>query len=1423
MKKFYLLGCLLLFLVPVWGQVEINVKVKSGAGSLRDYLFSQSEVSVNIPIAQRGLARPSEIPATFRSTIPAVRTAHTEEIQNVFTLKFDTSDPQQIIQTLRASGQFEFVEESHSFQLDALEYIPNDDSLNGQWYLSYVKAFDAWDIERGSPQVKVGVLDTGLDYLHPDFQGQVAINPLEDINGNGTFEPWPSTEIRNGLTGDFDGIDGDNNGYTDDVAGYDFTDQPRSPFGGDYLGEDPDPTDDNTHGTVVTGVISARANDDFGIAGLAHGCKLVPIRAFAASGGGEDDDIARAIIYATDNGIQVLNFSFGDVYASNIMHEAIKYAYNKGVIMVSSAGNGTGDELHYPSGYNEVISVSASTADLSSGFESLWPLSSFGVTVDLCAPGADILTTTVTDTSRTGQVTYFTRTQGTSLSAPLVTATAALLLSERGPLSPQQIRGILTSTADDISSRGWDHFTGAGRLNAARALEAAGTSVVTITRPVNDEGTANDQVWITGSVLDPEFLKFHIEYMEGVADTATWQQIVEDQLYQVREDTLALWDLSGLPTGDYTLRIRLEKTDGFTQEDRIRFVRDTTAPNVEWIRAVPAWDNDTRKLLLVFRSDDRGQHVIKYRRNGVGPWASWPYDQRARNAHIILGPDVIPPGDYEFYIETTNEAGLVGSSEIRSLSFQSTSISQFLLQPKSYGLPVGRFLPETYDFDNDGLKEVVINEYDQRLNFGKLKFYEFVGNFFVGVDSIDFKPILIPKDVDDTDGDGLLEVFCSVNDSAYLIEQPGPNNFPSEIIYRNEGNGLFAASVDDTDGDPQRELLLKDSKDYYILDGSGYEEQIVLEDVSGDYIGSIAPRVLVDDFDQDGKREIVFGDFDGDLIVYENEGNTYNATFIDSTDLTKSGVYLTSGNFAGGEEKEIFVAVHTSGLRNGDFEYDAPHWWLRIFRATADNTFEVIWEDFLYDIDFEQYNAASSGNLDEDPYDELVFTTYPRTYVIDYNVASQQFAPIWFYFGSLATHHIIEDFDGNGIAEIGLGRIDSTIFFEWQLAYNGPLPVEQLDGQVNGPTEVKISWPASANASSYEVWRVKDPINNETASIISGFVGNQLVDANLEPEVPYLYVLKSENPGLSPSLSPFGNAVILTPHNRPRLDSVRAISRDQVMAWFSEPVSAIPEDKTRFILDGEQNPIAITGSGDRNRKLLLSFAGELEVGLHTLVVDTTFEDDRDAFLDPNFDRADFVYDESISDCLILSQWEIVSDKVARMTFNRELEESIALDTSNYQIGPVGHIEAIEWASEAQDAIEVTIGEAKLGALGYPISITAEVCAIDGTCTCDEGNTATFSSFKTDLSEVYVYPNPYQAHEVFEGVRFANLTQTADIRVLTVSGRFVTELEETDGDGGFQWDLRDRGGQRIKPGVYIYHVSTEQEGIKPFIGTFTVVE
>ncbi|MEZ4827692.1 MAG: S8 family serine peptidase [Bacteroidia bacterium] len=1217
----------------------------------------------------------------------------------------------------------------------------------------------------------------------------------------------------------------------------------RAAAQGDYLFEDPFPEDENSHGTVVSGIVAAKGNNQLGGSGIAPDCRLVVLRAFAANGAGEDDDIARAIIYAADNGVKILNFSFGDIYPSLTMHAAIKYAYSKGVVMVSSAGNGTGDDLHYPSAFDEVISVSASDMDPVSGREYLWPLSSYGLTVDLCAPGSRIFTTTLQDTASDGTITAYTTTQGTSTSAPMVAAATALLFAKNGYRTPQQVRGLLTSTADDISDEGWDHLTGAGRLNLHRALQAVGASVVKITSPVNDGGSPLDTVMITGTILDPQFLRFHIEWQYGTEDRNPWHTIAGDLPYQQKDDTLAMWDLSvlpsdlntqgfpsnwnglSLPEGEYTIRIRAERTDGFTTEDRIRFIRDKTPPETVVSRAVAAWDNHERKMMIIFRSSDQAFHTLYYRRAGSSTYRKEPFDRTTRNGSFLLGVPEISTGTYEYYVEAQNLAGLISQTTPATFTFQSDYINRSGFRTLSYTLPMGRFVEGTYDFDNDGLKEVVLNEYTSSLGFGKLKLYEFNGSFFIPADSLSFKPVLIPKDVDDTDGDGLLEVLCSVNDSSYIVEQKTAGVFPNEIIYSNLGDSLRAEGFADTDGDGQKELLMKDDVDFYVFERSGnsWSQAAALRDNTPGYLGGISPRAINGDFDGDGNPEVIYGDFDGDIIVYEHKsGNSYADIFQNLTNLTKAGVYLTKGDFDGDGNPEFFVAAHTSSLKNADLEYDTPHWWLRIFKSFENDSFEVVWQDFLYDIDTDSYNAATAGNLDNDIADELVFTTFPRTYILDYNGSDYHWE--WFYYGTLATHHVIGDFNGNGVQEVGIGRGDTTFFFEKDVMYTGPAPVGSLRGVVTGKENVRLDWNASSGATGYQVWRIRDPFQNDTATVIGPVTATNFVDSGLDEGQLYLYVLRSLNPGLNPPESGFGNAILIRPHAAPEVDSVKALSASQLEIYFSQEVEDRDTDKSRFVVNDKLTPVGIVRTGDYSKRLILTFTSNFAEGWNTLKIDSTFTDAGLAYISPNSRERSFFYEKSDDESLYLTHWEIASDKEGILYFNFPLEESLALDSANYTLSPVGTISGVEWASDDMDAIKVTIKDARFGSLGYPLSVKVEnICAINLVCVGEEGNVATFSSHKDDLSEAFVYPNPAYPHELFEGVRFANLTRQATIEVFTISGRLVNRLEETDGDGGFEWDLRDVERVRIKPGVYIYHIYTEQEGVKAFMGKFSVVE
>ena len=1440
MRRTVFFSLALLICISAFAQTEVNVKLSSGNLDLQQFLVQKADPNNATESIPTVLNQRFPFLSNLNQVIPLKQN---ETLENIFTLTLSGQNVQQVISDLNQSGAFEFVEENRSLSLHHLNYQPNDDSLSRQWFHNYIQTPEAWDLTQGSNSIKIGFIDTGIDFNHPEFDGQLYINSQEDLNNNGTLEAWPDTTQRGGVYGDLNGIDEDGNGYTDDVVGYDFVDQPRSPFGGDYLFDDPNPADDNGHGTAIAGIIGAKADNQIGGAGVAPGCLMVPIRAFAANGSGEDDDVARAIVYAADNGIKILNFSFGDIYPSLIMHEAIKYAYDKDVIMIASAGNGTGDELHYPSGFDEVISISASALNTTTGREFLWPLSSYGLTVDLCAPGSRIFTTSLIDTSGTGQIRQYMTTQGTSTSAPMVAGTVGLLFSLKGYRTPSQVRGLLTSNADDISDEGWDHLTGAGRLNTLKVLQAVGASNVKISSPQHDRGSNKDSVYIVGTVLDPEFEKYHIEWQYGLADTNTWFPIVSNQAYQTKDDTLAMWDLTQIPSdldpadfpadwdgqtlpeGEYTLRIRIEKTNGFTSEDRVRFIRDKTTPIIKIKEATPVWDNEIRKVMIIFRSSDQGLTTLKYRRQGSGNYKSISFDRNTRNGDFLLASPEISSGDYEFFIEMENLAGLIGQSEMGTFSFQSKFINRTGYQKLDYSLPMGRFVEKVVDFDGDGLKEVVLNEYSANLGFGRMVAYEFNGSFFVKTDSSTIKPILIPKDIADTDNDGLMEILASVNDSSYIFEQPNDKAFPTEVIFSSLGDSLRASQFGDTDGDGQLEILMKDDVDFHVFDQNGgdFMEVAVLEDNSPNYMGGIRPRALVDDFDGDGRPETIYGDFDGDLIGYEHSsGNSYQPIFLDTTSLTKSGNYLTKGDFDGDGQLEFFVATHTSPLRNPDFEYDPTHIRLRIFKSNGNDSYEVVWEDFLYDIDSETYNGATAGNLDPDAADELVFTTFPRTYILDYNGSEYEFD--WFLYGTLATHHIIADFNGNGVNELALGRGDSTFFYEKNVSYTGPKPVTSLRGSVTGPNSVSLTWQASGNATGYEIWQVKDPLKNDLALVVGPITETKFEAINLSEDTLYLFVLRALNPSLTPTESGFGNAIFLTPHALPKVDSLAAISANRLEVFFSQPVEGREEDKSRFTLNQEQTPLSIIGTGPEGKKLIMSFRKVFEEGWNQLSIDTTFRDAGLAYLDPSSKSKNFFYENKDEESLYLTHWEAEGDKTGLLYFNFPLDDESALDTANYSISPYGSIKSVEWGSDDMDAIRVTIDKAKFGALGYPISIQVEnVCAINLVCIDDEGNTATFSSHKEDLSEVYVYPNPARPHELFEGVRFANLTKQAKIRVMTVSGRFVNELEETDGDGGLEWDLRDQANVRVKPGVYIYHVWTEKDGVEDFIGKFSVVE
>jgi uncharacterized protein YkwD len=233
--------------------------------------------------------------------------------------------------------------------------------------------------------------------------------------------------------------------------------------GRDFVNNDNDASDDNGHGTHVSGIIGAATNNGQGVAGIGYNTRVLPVKALNYAGSGNHGQIASAIAWAVDNGARIINLSLGGSVGSQTLKDAIDSATARGVLVVCAAGNAGTSAPQYPAAYPNCLSVVATNgADTRASF------SSYGDTVDIAAPGVGILSTV-----RGGGYEAW---DGTSMAAPNVAGVAALVASANPPLTGTQIRARLESTADNIGAA---FYFGRGRVNAERAVSGGSTPLPT--------------------------------------------------------------------------------------------------------------------------------------------------------------------------------------------------------------------------------------------------------------------------------------------------------------------------------------------------------------------------------------------------------------------------------------------------------------------------------------------------------------------------------------------------------------------------------------------------------------------------------------------------------------------------------------------------------------------------------------------------------------------------------------------------------------------------------------------------------------------------------------------------------------------------------------------------------------------------------
>ncbi|XOU94179.1 MAG: S8 family serine peptidase [Candidatus Kerfeldbacteria bacterium] len=477
--------------------------------------------------------------------------------------------------SLLSNEDIEYIEPNY---LSYITYIPNDQDYLSQWSHQITDAELGWDIERGDEEAVIAVLDTGVDYLHQDL---------------------------------FDNMLGDCTNGCPENTGYDFVDINFADYqaygyiaveGEDYDTPDNDPSDVHSHGTHCSGIVGEVADNLNGGVGVCHNCKIMPVRAgFAMTdnsgarlGSLENDDIANAIVYATDAGADVFSMSFGGSW-SQLEEDAIAYAYNNGVTLIAAMGNDFSEGAKYPAMDDRVIAVAATTDNDDRAVYSNW-----GYVTDIAAPGSQIYSTIPGGD--------FAEYSGTSMATPYVAGLAGLILSQNPEYTSQQVKLALQNGADMIQT---DHYIGEGRVNVEGSLSLDYVSNMFSNLLGHGDIMFEEYEIIGSAYADEPISGYFLEYYDGTS----WN-FFGGGTQSVEDGILGVLDARTLVDGQL-YDIRLTVADNTNQYTAVSYGSYTAVHTEPYIRlpitrmpaAVADIDKDYQGLEIAALSQSGGLFI----------------------------------------------------------------------------------------------------------------------------------------------------------------------------------------------------------------------------------------------------------------------------------------------------------------------------------------------------------------------------------------------------------------------------------------------------------------------------------------------------------------------------------------------------------------------------------------------------------------------------------------------------------------------------------------------------------------------------------------------------------------------------------------------------------------------------------------------
>jgi subtilisin family serine protease len=1338
-----------------------------------------------------------------------------EDLSRIIKVTFeDEISAESFLELADLDPTIEYIQPSVTYNINV---VPNDSLINEQWALQKINAFDAWEITQGSDSIVIGVIDTGIDYLHPDLQNKIFINEGEiglDENGN---------DKR------FNGIDDDGNGFVDDYMGWDFTDRVGFPFdtsGGDYLVWDNDPMDANGHGTFVSGILGAEANNGIGIAGVAPNVKILNLRAFDPLGFGEEDDVAAAIIYAVQMGVKVINMSFGDYTFSYILRDVIRYAYSQNVVLVGSSGNTNTAALHYPSGHPEVISVGNSTQeDFLTG--------SYGSTLDLVAPGTAIISTGING--------EYIVASGTSASAPHVSAAAALILSLNN-FTNEEVKQIIKSTADDVGTKGWDIRSGAGRLNLFKALSILAPAKVKINYPVQDFSTAQDTINFNFTIMSPYFVSYDFDFGAGI-NPEQWTNLIINGRNQVLNEEIFSLNISSLSEGAYTAKVTMKMNNGNTTEERINFFIQRTSPNVELVGIGPIYYGNISTILAEVYTDQRAIVKLYYRIKGSPEFDFITLDgfntnnQFVKQLHYGFVPKQIIQQNalYEVYIEAINLAdSITRVLDHGNVYFEfKTDNHSSLVSPEelSFTLPRGTIFSEPVNFLSNDFNEILFNEFYEQEDSLFFSLYKFSENSLIKNDSIKNK---FPRSVGDFNANGRTNLLSSWTRTGYLDEQTQPSVFQFENKITLD-TAFYPVLAADLNGNGRAEIIaniddvmlriyelnndlsissFQNLPNYSFIDSIDNNLNTIVNGVSRN-------AVAIADLNGDGKKDIWFVDRDGDVLSYKvDQANNYvKGDSLITRLYTNNNNIISAGDFDGDGVEELAVLFETNSI--------APNFLLLVFNF-KNNSLNVLYENVFLDQSAEflgfgfsnkVFQTVKFADIDNDGKSELILNIFPYLYIFKHDAVESKL--IYYAEGINSENIFAGDINQNGVTEIAFQTAEGIKFYEFSESQAPSIPSSFAGFSIDS-TLIRLEW--QGTSPQYYIYRGTEENNLMLHDSSSALF---YLDENVQNKTDYFYKISAFDNTKEIPNSSFTNTLHVYSHLPGRVIGASSRSNSTLLVTFSEKMNNTIENLAGFEILNFGIPNSVSPANQY--AYLLSFKENLPAGENKLIVKKL----KDFYRSPiPQDTITFnIIHTDAPDEFYISSHEIIDPFKVKITFNLDVNELSAKNILNYIFSPDNRAAQIDVDPSDKKTIYINLNRLKpIGSIGKEYTLKIEnIFSSDESggieISSGAGSYLVLTGFKDNLAAVYVYPNPARGGSGGK-MTFANLPERAKITIFNLSGDQLFNLEETDGNGGVEFNLKDDSGNELNSGIYIYRIirlDGSNNEVEEKIGKFAIIK